>query len=82
MPTSCTRMQQGVDMTEREALQLVLDHVDYMAYSCQCTDMVGAVLPVQVIKLARKALAENSDPMSKVLRHNTPFPRWALEDDK
>lgn len=74
-------MQQGVDMTEREALQLILDHVDYMDYSCQFTDMVGAVLPLQVIKLARRALAENSDSMSKVLRHNTPFLRWALDGD-
>ena len=57
-------------MTEREALQLVLDQVDYTAHACQFTDMVGAVLPLQVIKLARRALAENSDPMSKVLRHN------------
>ena len=49
-------------MSERERklqamLLTVLDQVDYTAGACGLTEMVGAVLPKEVIVLARKALA-------------------------
>lgn len=40
----------------RVALATVLDQVDYTAGACALTEMVGACLPVEVIKLARSAL--------------------------
>lgn len=40
----------------RNALLVVLDHVDYTASACTPTEMVGAVLPREVIALARKVL--------------------------
>jgi hypothetical protein len=45
-----------IKLTEREALQLLLDSVDYTAGACSVTEMVGAVLPVEVIEIARQAL--------------------------
>jgi hypothetical protein len=41
-----------------DALLTVLDQVDYTAGACGLTEMVGACLPMEVIKLARAALAE------------------------
>jgi hypothetical protein len=41
----------------RDALLLVLDHVDYMHRACTITEAVGAVLPVNVIEIARAAIA-------------------------
>ena len=46
------------NMTPRECLQLVLDNVDYKAKNCSPTDMVGAVLPSQIIDIARKSLEQ------------------------
>lgn len=40
------------------ALSMVLDHVDYTAKACALTEMVGAVLPKDVIEIARTVLAE------------------------
>ena len=42
----------------REALQVVLDQVDYTAGACELTTPVGAALPRVVIENARKALEE------------------------
>lgn len=47
-------------MTPREALLLLLDQVDYTARNCQPNEMVGAVLPVEVIKLCREACADHA----------------------
>lgn len=47
-------------MTLRDALLTVLDQVDYTARACSPTDMVAAVLPVEIIALARRALHENA----------------------
>lgn len=44
-------------LSVREALQTVLDQVDYTSGACTPTEMVAAVLPVEVIKLAREALS-------------------------
>ena len=41
-----------------EALMVVLDCVDYIRGNCCVNEMVGAVLPKEVIENARKALAE------------------------
>lgn len=49
------------------ALGTVLDQVDYNAGACGLTEMVGACLPVEVIDLARKALAPTStEPPQKI----------------
>lgn len=40
----------------REALLLVLDQVDYTRHACRPDEMVGAVLPREVIDIARAAL--------------------------
>lgn len=42
----------------RTALLTVLDQVDYTNGACRVNEMVGAVLPKEVIALARKAVAE------------------------
>lgn len=39
------------------ALNVILDSVDYTRGACSLTEMVGAVLPMEVIELARTALA-------------------------
>jgi hypothetical protein len=43
-------------MNEREALQVILDCVDYTVGNCRPNEMVGAVLSQEVIELARAAL--------------------------
>lgn len=45
----------------RAALLLVLDQVDYTVHACNVTDMVGAVLPLEVIDKARIALYETRE---------------------
>jgi len=42
----------------RTALLTVLDQVDYTNGACRVTEMVGAVLPKEVIALARTAIGE------------------------
>jgi len=44
-------------MNCKSALQTILDHVDYTTGVCQVNEMVGAVLPKEIIFLARQALA-------------------------
>lgn len=48
----------------RTALLTVLDHVDYTKGACGLTEMVGAVLPKEVIALARKAIADEAAQQS------------------
>jgi hypothetical protein len=45
-----------MDNELRIALQLILDHVDYTNGACGLTEMVGAVLPKEIIERARIAL--------------------------
>lgn len=40
----------------KSVILLLLDHVDYTAKNCSQTDMVGAVLPADIIAKARKSL--------------------------
>jgi hypothetical protein len=47
-------------VTPVEALRLLLDQVDYTRGNCALTEMVGAVLPIEVIALCRRALAQQS----------------------
>ena len=42
----------------RTALLMVLEQVDYINGACSFTEMVGAVLPKEVIVMARKAIAD------------------------
>lgn len=44
----------------RAALGTVLDQVDYTAGACRPIEMVAAVLPVDVINMAKGVLAETS----------------------
>ena len=44
----------------RTALLTVLDQVDYTNGACGVTEMVGAVLPKEIIALARKAIADEA----------------------
>jgi hypothetical protein len=51
-----------VTLTCKEALQLVLDQVDYTVGACSVTEMVGACLSKEVIIKAKIAIAkENTD---------------------
>ena len=43
-------------MDIKTALLTVLDQVDYTAGNCSVTEMIGAVLPKEIISLARTAL--------------------------
>lgn len=45
-------------MTCKEALQLLLDQVDYTSGACSLTEMVGACLPKEVIKLCRQVIKD------------------------
>ena len=51
----------------RSALQLVLDQVDYMNGNCRMTEMVGAVLPKEVLKIANDRLKRDGNHESKNL---------------
>jgi hypothetical protein len=48
MPTNEERL--------RAALMLILDSADYMNGACTVTEMVGAVIPPEVLKIAHDAL--------------------------
>ena len=45
-------------MTVGEALRTILNAVDYTSGACGPTEMVAAVLPVELIERANKALEE------------------------
>lgn len=53
-------------MSEKERLiqwlSVILDCVDYTAGACTATEMVGAVLPRDVIEQAKTALTEARRP--------------------
>lgn len=51
-------------MNCRTALITVLDQIDYTNGACGMTEMVGAVLPKEIIALARKAIAEEGNKES------------------
>jgi hypothetical protein len=44
-------------LTPAEALRLLLDQVDYTVGACGATELVGAVLPRDVIEKCHEALA-------------------------
>lgn len=43
-------------MTPRQALLLVMNHVDYTILKCSPTEPVAAALPADVIAMARRTL--------------------------
>lgn len=45
-----------VPLTCKEALQLLLDQVDFTKGACSPTNMVGAVLPKDVIERCHEAI--------------------------
>lgn len=49
-------------MDPATALRVLLDQVDYTKGACTPTEMVGAVLPREVITLCREALAKHAAP--------------------
>ncbi|MEN6621081.1 MAG: hypothetical protein ABFD50_06005 [Smithella sp.] len=51
----------------RSALQLVLSQVDYMNGRCRMAEIVGAVLPKEVLKIANDALKRDGNHESKNL---------------
>lgn len=50
-------------MTCKEALQAILDAVDYTSGACSVTEMVGAVLPRELVILARQAIKDEGKPL-------------------
>jgi len=38
------------------ALRLLLDNIDYDAGNCRVNEMIGAVLPMEVLRTAKRAL--------------------------
>jgi hypothetical protein len=52
------RMEKEIAQLEKEneALRVVLDHVDYTTGACKPTEMVGAVLPTNIIARVKVAL--------------------------
>jgi hypothetical protein len=60
--------EETTSMTPAEALALLLDQVDYTAGNCALTEMVGAVLPAEVIGLCRRVLAQHREEMSGKLK--------------
>ena len=44
--------------TLRLALQLILDQVDYTTGNCRVNEMVGAVLPKEILDIVKNALKE------------------------
>ena len=56
-------------MDTRTALQTLLDQVDYTVGNCGLTEMVGAVLPKEVISLARDAIQQKPETPNK----NIPY---------
>jgi hypothetical protein len=51
----------------RTALLTLLDQVDYTAGNCRPNEMVGAVLPVEIIRMCRQAAQQRVQ--SDVARH-------------
>lgn len=55
-------------LTCREALRTLLDQVDYLADppACRVNEMVGAVLPEEVIRLCHEALTSEATPAPRI----------------
>lgn len=54
-------------MNCRDALATILDSVDYTAANCRPNEMVGAVLPKEMIVMARGAIADFDRSIAKGL---------------
>lgn len=52
-------------MNVATALRTLLDQVDYTAGACRPNELVGAVLPAEIIKLCRDALAADAAKQSE-----------------
>lgn len=53
-------------MTCREALQLLLDQIDFERGACSLTDMVGQCIPAGVLEKCREAVkAEGESSISR-----------------
>lgn len=70
-----------------EALQTILDSVDYTSGACSVTDMVGAVLQVEVIQMAKVAISEaNHEELARAENTGTfyaigvPFNEWKSDE--
>lgn len=57
-------------MNCKTALQTLLDQVDYTKGNCRPNEMVGAVLPKEIIKLCRQAILEDRTCEHKTQRVN------------
>lgn len=55
-PTVGQADSSNVRLNSETALRLILDSVDYTSGACRVNEMVGAVLPTEIIIIARKAL--------------------------
>lgn len=77
-------------LSTSEALRLILDQVDYTAGACNLTELVGAVLPEDVIATCRQALAAepsgptigellSTAPGEAIVRGNDAFLIWSHE---
>jgi len=53
-------------MNTKQALQVVLDCVDYTVGNCRINAMVGAALPREVIELAKKAIRSTTTSGKRV----------------
>ena len=40
----------------RIALRLLLDNIDYDAGNCRVNELIGAVLPIEILRRAKKAI--------------------------
>lgn len=54
-------------MNCKVALQTILDQVDYTNKACRPNEMVAAVLPVEVIELAKEAIAKEPQTSEAVI---------------
>ena len=60
-------------MTAKEILQLLLDQIDYARSACRSTEMIGAVLPHEVLAQARE-IAHGEPVETPDLPPSHPFP--------
>ena len=54
-------------MTPKQALILLLGHVDYASGACRAKDPVGDILPDEIIMLCRQVLIESEEPNAAML---------------
>jgi hypothetical protein len=48
--------------TLRSALRILLDHIDYERGACRPNEMIGAVLPVEVLRRCKSAANQEPTP--------------------